>query len=61
MSGTPGLREIWFLTGSQTLYGEDTLRRVADQSRIIADRLDNADDIGARVVWKPVLPIPPPC
>ncbi len=55
MSGAPGLREVWFLTGSQTLYGEDTLRRVADQSRIIADRLDNADDIGARVVWKPVL------
>jgi L-arabinose isomerase len=23
-------REVWFLTGSQGLYGEDTLRQVAD-------------------------------
>ncbi|MEV0001911.1 L-arabinose isomerase [Micromonospora sp. NPDC050980] len=47
--------EVWFLTGSQGLYGEDTLRQVADQSRQIAARLDESSDIPVRVVWKPVL------
>ena len=48
-------REVWFLTGSQGLYGEDTLRQVAEQSRRIADTLDDGTDIPVRVVWKPVL------
>ncbi len=26
-------REIWFLTGSQDLYGDETLRQVAQQVR----------------------------
>src|SRR5215475_15683189 len=47
--------EIWFLTGSQGLYGPATLQQVADQSRVIADQLDAAPEIAARVVWKPVL------
>ena len=29
-------REVWFLTGSQRLYGEETLRQVAAQSQAIA-------------------------
>ncbi|MDI1460977.1 L-arabinose isomerase [Catellatospora sp. KI3] len=47
--------EVWFLTGSQGLYGPETLQQVADQSREIARRLDESPDIPARVVWKPVL------
>jgi L-arabinose isomerase len=47
--------EVWFLTGSQGLYGEDTLRQVAEQSQAIARMLDDAGDIPVRVVWKPVL------
>jgi L-arabinose isomerase len=47
--------EVWFLTGSQGLYGEETLAQVADQSKVVADRLDTADEIPVRVVWKPVL------
>ncbi|HEX6515200.1 MAG TPA: L-arabinose isomerase [Nocardioidaceae bacterium] len=47
--------ECWFLTGSQALYGDETLRRVADQSRAIASRLDGAVDVPVHVVWKPVL------
>ena len=31
--------EVWFLTGSQHLYGDETLRQVADQSRGIAEAL----------------------
>ncbi|MET7475945.1 L-arabinose isomerase [Streptomyces sp. NPDC005648] len=48
-------QEIWFLTGSQHLYGEETLAQVAHQSRQIAERLDAAAEIPSRIVWKPVL------
>ncbi|HEX6335759.1 MAG TPA: L-arabinose isomerase, partial [Jiangellaceae bacterium] len=47
--------EIWFLTGSQGLYGNDTLQQVADQSRQIAAELDKSDELAVPVVWKPVL------
>jgi L-arabinose isomerase len=48
-------REVWFFTGSQDLYGEDTLRQVAEQSQEVARALDEAADVPVRVVWKPVL------
>ncbi len=47
--------EVWFLTGSQHLYGEETLRRVAEQSRGIAATLGEAEAIRVKIVWKPVL------
>ena len=40
---------VWFLTGSQGLYGEDTLRQVADQARAIADILDNDPNLPTRI------------
>lgn len=48
-------REIWFLTGSQDLYGPETLDQVAAQSQQVAQLLDAADQIPVRIVWKPVL------
>jgi len=42
------------LTGSQDLYGEETLKQVAANSRAIAEQLDKAK-LPAQVVWKPVL------
>ncbi|MCT1476929.1 L-arabinose isomerase [Microbacterium sp. p3-SID336] len=47
--------EVWFLTGSQQLYGPETLATVAAQSQRIAQLLDAADEVPVRVVWKPVL------
>jgi L-arabinose isomerase len=47
--------EIWFLTGSQGLYGEETLQQVAEQSQRVAATLDGAGDVPVRIVWKPVL------
>jgi L-arabinose isomerase len=47
--------ELWFLTGSQGLYGEETLRQVAEQSQQIARTLEKASDIPVKIVWKPVL------
>jgi L-arabinose isomerase len=48
-------REIWFLTGSQGLYGEETLAQVAGQSQAIAGALDASGAAPVRIVWKPVL------
>jgi len=52
---TPNDREVWFVTGSQTMYGDEILRQVADQSMAIARALDADSGIAVRVVWKPVL------
>src|ERR687890_2800653 len=46
---------VWFLTGSQGLYGDDVLRQVAEQSRGISDALDASDALPLPVVAKPVL------
>lgn len=56
MSGTP--REVWFLTGSQGLYGTETLDHVAEHAREIAAYLDASGKLPARVVWKPTLTSP---
>jgi L-arabinose isomerase len=50
-----GRPEIWFLTGSQGLYGPETLDQVATQSRGIAERLSASGEVPATIVWKPVL------
>ena len=46
--------QVWFLTGSQGLYGREALDTVAAQSRQIASALDAAG-IGAQIRWQPVL------
>ncbi len=50
--------EVWFVTGSQHLYGEATLRQVAANSQQIAQALGNAAAIPVKVVFKPVLTTP---
>jgi len=50
--------EVWFVTGSQHLYGPETLRKVAADSKIIADELDKSKHIPVRVIFKPVLTTP---
>src|SRR5665647_303637 len=46
---------VWFLTGSQGLYGRDVISQVEQHSRDIATQLDAADAVASRVIWKPVL------
>lgn len=48
-------KEVWFLTGSQSLYGDDTLRQVADQAGEVIAALDAASEIPVRIVAQPVL------
>ena len=47
--------EIWFVTGSQHLYGEETLKQVARHSTIISRSLNDAELIPVKIVFKPVL------
>ena len=47
--------EVWFLTGSQSLYGPETLEQVAQQSQEVFALLEASVEIGVRLVWKPVL------
>ena len=47
--------ECWFLTGSQHLYGEETLRQVAAQCAEVVAALQAAPEITVRIVPKPVL------
>ncbi|WP_121808885.1 L-arabinose isomerase [Mucilaginibacter kameinonensis] len=47
--------EVWFITGSQNLYGEETLKKVAEHSQEIAKGIDGAANIPVRVVYKPVV------
>ena len=48
-------REVWFITGSQALYGDEVLRQVADHAAEIARALDNSDVIPVRVVGVPAV------
>lgn len=50
--------EIWFVTGSQHLYGEETLNQVASNSRRIAKGLDSAPQTPVKIVFKPVVKTP---
>jgi L-arabinose isomerase len=50
--------EVWFLTGSQHLYGEETLKQVAADSQQIVTSLDNSVKIPVHIVFKPVLKTP---
>jgi len=50
--------EVWFVTGSQHLYGPETLKQVDIDSKTIADALNDSSDIPCKVVFKPVLKTP---
>jgi L-arabinose isomerase len=50
--------QVWFVTGSQHLYGPTALKQVAANSRQIAQALDSAASIPVQVVFKPVVKTP---
>src|ERR1700704_4899319 len=47
--------QVWLITGSQSMYGQDILDQVADQSRQIAEQLDGSTEIPVEVRWLPVV------
>jgi L-arabinose isomerase len=60
MSAEPGFEslEVWFVTGSQHLYGERALAQVAENSRQVVDGLNASGTLPIRVVFKPVVTTP---
>ena len=46
---------FWFCTGSQDLYGEECLAKVAEHSHKIVDALNASGLLPYEVVWKPTL------
>ncbi len=50
--------EFWFVTGSQDLYGEETLRQVAKDSKEIVESLNKSGSLPCPLVWKPTLLTP---
>src|SRR6266404_1070437 len=47
--------EVWFLTGSQHLYGPETLEKVEEHSTAIARSLSVSAHIPVKVICKPVM------
>ena len=47
--------KFWFCTGSQDLYGDECLRKVAEHSKIIVEELNKSGVLPFEVVWKPTL------
>lgn len=47
--------KFWFCTGSQDLYGDTCLERVAEHSKIIVENLNKSGVFPFEIVWKPTL------
>jgi L-arabinose isomerase len=58
MSTSTPVPEIWFLTGSQHLYGEEAIRQVGEHSQHIVAALDADASLPLKLVYKPVLTTP---
>ncbi len=60
MSADPKLKslEVWFVTGSQVLYGEEVLAQVAANSRQVVEGLNRSSNLPIRVVFKSVATTP---
>lgn len=50
--------EVWFVTGSQHLYGEETLRKVAEHSQEMSQNLTRSGKLPVKVIFKPVVTTP---
>jgi L-arabinose isomerase len=50
--------EVWFVTGSQHLYGKDTLEKVAAHAETIAKAMNTSSRIPVNVVWQPTVTTP---
>lgn len=49
---------VWFITGSQHLYGDDILKNVDEHSKIVAKALNDSADVPVNVVFKSVMTTP---
>ncbi|WP_309400140.1 L-arabinose isomerase [Cerasicoccus maritimus] len=49
------MKQVWFITGSQHLYGPETLRQVAANAEVIALALNADSSIPVDIVFKPIV------
>ena len=47
--------EVWFITGSQDLYGEETLKKAEDHSKKMVSELNKSGNLPVNLVAKPIL------
>lgn len=50
--------ELWFITGSQHLYGEETLKKVAEHSQAMVDFWNKTEQVPVKIVYQPVIKSP---
>jgi L-arabinose isomerase len=50
--------ELWFVTGSQHLYGEETLKNVALHSQTMVNALNGSKEIPIKIVYRPTVKTP---
>ena len=51
-------KEIWFVTGSQHLYAEETLKQVSENSQEIVKGFNASTQIPVKIVFKPTVTTP---
>lgn len=51
-------KTVWFITGSQHLYGTETLKQVDVDSSTIVDGLNKSGKVPVKIVFKPVVKTP---
>lgn len=52
------MSKIWFITGSQDLYGEETLKQVAKDSKEMVHILNSSEHLTLELVYKPTVTTP---
>lgn len=50
--------ELWFITGTQDLYGDETLKQVAHHAQQVAEYFNQHENIPVSVVYKPIVKTP---
>ena len=50
--------EVWFVVGSQHLYGPKILQQVADNARVVVDELNATGRFPVKIVLKPTVKTP---
>ncbi|MDC1218073.1 MAG: L-arabinose isomerase [Flavobacteriales bacterium] len=48
-------KKIWFLTGTQHLYGQEALAQVSDNAKKVIEGLNNSQHIPFEIVYQPIL------
>ena len=51
-------KEVWFVTGSQHLYGPAVLKKVAEDSKTIVAAFSKSKEIPVQIIFKPVMKVP---